>query len=81
MRVLPYLRDDDKLVKLSKWGEGYLLSLPCALSFLRKVYDIGINRHNDGWIRDNLNQVTLPRGSISYELLVSPNDGYYSISN
>lgn len=74
-RLLPYLRYDDKFIKLSKWGEGYLLSLPCAVNFIMKVYDVGINRHSDTWIRDTLNQITLPRGKIPYELLVGPNDG------
>jgi hypothetical protein len=72
-RISKYLRPDDTLVKLSKWGEGYLISLPCAVRFIEKVYEIGINKHSDTWIRDNLKVITL--SSIKYSLVISPNAG------
>jgi len=70
---VPLLRNDDTLVKLSKWGEGYLLSLPCAVNFIKKVYEIGINKHSDTWIRDNIKQITVDR--IKYSLVIPPNAG------
>jgi hypothetical protein len=73
LRVTEHLRQDDTLVKLSKWGEGYLLSLPCALKFIEKVYEIGINKHSDTWIRDNFKDVLV--SSIKYSLVIPPNKG------
>ena len=63
-----------KLVKLSKWGEGYLLSLEAAVRFIQKIYEVGINKHSDTWIRDIMNPV-LENGKIDYKLVVKPNDG------
>ena len=74
-RITKLLRHkDDKLVKLSKWGEGYLLSLEAAIRFIQKIYEVGINKHSDTWIRDIMNPV-LENGKINYKLVVKPNDG------
>ncbi len=74
-QVSKLLREnDDKMVKLSKWGEGYLLSLGAAVSFIRKIYEVGINKHSDTWIRDTMNPV-VENGKIHYRLIVNPNDG------
>lgn len=71
--VTPLLRSDNKIVKLSKWGEGYLFSLACAEKFIETVYELGINKHSDTWIRDNLDKVMAT--TIVYNLLVRPNRG------
>jgi hypothetical protein len=71
--LVPYLRKDEILVKLSKWGEGYLLSLASSVEFIKKVYEIGINKHSDTWIRDNMRQMKID--SIKYSLVVPPNAG------
>ena len=71
--VLPFLRKDDRVVKLSKWGEGYLFSLPAAIRFIDKVYQIGINKHSDTWIRDCLQPILVT--NISYSLVIGPNKG------
>ena len=74
LRVLPFLRDDDVVVKLSEWGEGYLFSLPAAIAYIRNMYRIGINRHSDTFIIHNTRNIRIE--NIEYGLLVAPSKGH-----
>ena len=71
-RILPS-PDSPCIIKLSKWGEGYVFPLQGAKVYLRTIYDIGINKHSDTWIRDNMNVVYY--GEIEHELLIWSNQG------
>ena len=39
--------------KLSQWGEGYFMNKKGAKRFLKSIYRIGINHHNDMFIMNN----------------------------
>ena len=71
--MVPYLREDDAIVKLSEWGEGYLFSLAAAIRYLYSVYQVGISRHSDTFIIHYLPHIRVL--DIPYTLLVEPSKG------
>lgn len=62
-----------RVVKLSKWGEGYIFPLAAAKHFLSEVYKRGIVAHSDTFIRDFMDVVYYWR--FRYKLMVWPNRG------
>ena len=71
-RILPS-PESPCIVKLSKWGEGYVFPLQGAKIYLQTVYEIGINKHSDTWIRDNMNVIYFRE--IEHKLLIWSNQG------
>ena len=67
-------KDSNVVVKLSTWGEGFLMSLPSAINYIKTIYDVGINSSSDVWIRDMLPTYNINK-AIKYKLLVTPNQG------
>lgn len=65
------------VIKLSKWGEGYMFSRLGAETFIHQLYRRSINHHSDVWIRKYLHPL---HHDVKYHLIVKPNDGniYYS---
>lgn len=76
-RVTKYVQhgnNSNVVVKLSTWGEGFLMSLPSAINYIKTIYNIGINSSSDVWIRDMLPSFNINK-AIKYKLLVIPNQG------
>ena len=76
-QIVKYVRSEEEantVVKLSTWGEGFLMTLPCAINYIKTVYDIGINSSSDVWIRDMLPSHNINK-AIKYKLIVMPNKG------
>ena len=74
-QLMPHLRNDSRVVRLSTWGEGFLFSLSSAINYVSQVYEKGINSSSDIWIRDVLYPPSVSLSSIPYELLVKSSQG------